>query len=66
MENKHIDIGSIGNYYGCLSVMQKEDKYYWIIENYDTDLDNLDDWEEISKELYDLLIIHNNKHKNQQ
>jgi hypothetical protein len=66
MANYRIDIGEIANYYGGLSVIQKEDKYYWIIENYDTDFDNLSEWEEISKELYDSLIVHNNKLKNMQ
>ena len=60
-ENNRIDIGEIGNYYGGLSVMQKEDRYYWIIENYDTNFNDIHDYEEISKELYDLLIKHNNK-----
>ena len=44
-------IGTIGNYYGCLSVKKEEDKYFWGIENWDGT-----DWEEIPKELYDNLI----------
>lgn len=44
-------IGYIGNYYGCLSVAQENDKYYWSIENWDGH-----HWEEITKELYDALM----------
>ena len=45
-------ICSIGNYYGCLHIKQLEEKYYWIIEDYDTDFSNLDEWDEISESLY--------------
>jgi hypothetical protein len=44
-------IGTIGNYYGCLYVMKKEDRFYWGIENYD-----VTDWQEITEELYNNLI----------
>jgi hypothetical protein len=47
-------IGSIRNYYGGLDVKQEEDKYYWAIENWDGHY-----WEEIPKELYDMLIAFN-------
>ena len=46
-----IQIGTIGNYYGGLSVMQDSDKFYWGIENYDGT-----EWEEITEELYNNLI----------
>lgn len=49
-------IGEIGNYYGGLNVMEYEGKFYWCIENYNTDFDDLNDWDEIDKELYDALI----------
>jgi hypothetical protein len=56
--NKHIGIGRIGNYYGGLCVMEKDGKYYWLIEKYNTDFDDMDDWDEIPKSLYDELIKH--------
>jgi len=59
-----IDIGNVGNIYGGLVVMRIGDSFYWIIEGVGNDLDNLDDWEEIDEELYNLLIKHNNKIKN--
>jgi hypothetical protein len=51
-------VGNISNYYGGLYVMQNEGRYYWIIENYNTDFDDLTRWHEIEKELYDCLIAH--------
>ena len=44
-------IGTIGNYYGCLSVMKDADEFYWGIENWDGT-----EWEEITEELYNNLI----------
>lgn len=41
----------VGNYYGCLSVKQEGDCYYWCVENWDGMR-----WSEIPKELYDALI----------
>ena len=56
MDNKETRrIGSIGNYYGGLHVMKDNGKYYWCIENYDTDFNDLNDWEEITEMLYDVL-----------
>lgn len=52
----YTNIPNISNYYGGLFVMEHEGKYYWIIENYCTDFDDLTEWEEISKELYDCLM----------
>jgi hypothetical protein len=54
-------IGNISNYYGGLFTMEYEGKYYWTIENYDTDFDDLEDWEEIDKELYDSLIAYQDR-----
>lgn len=51
-------IGKIGNYYGGLFIMENEEKYYWLIENYNTDFDDLSDWSEIDKELYDSLVAY--------
>ena len=61
MENKYYAIGTICNYYGGLYVMQKDGKYYWLIENYSTDFNNIDDWGECDKELYDSLIAYENR-----
>lgn len=54
-------IGNISNYYGGLNVMEKGGKYYWLIENYDTNFNDLREWEEISKSLYNQLIKHEKK-----
>lgn len=40
-------IGSIGNYYGGLSVKEENGKFFWSIENYSGH-----DWEEIPESLY--------------
>ena len=45
------DIGSIGNYYGCLAVKVEGGRFFWSIENYDGH-----NWEEIPKFLFDALI----------
>ena len=55
-ENKKLRVGSIGNYYGGLYVKTENNKYYWIIENYDTEFNNIDEWEEINENLYLQLI----------
>jgi hypothetical protein len=51
-------VGEIGNCYGGLFIMENEGKYYWVIENYDTEFDDLSDWSEITKELYDSLVAY--------
>ncbi len=56
---KRTQIGNISNYYGSLEVMEHNGKYYWIIENYDTHFEDLSEWEEISEELYLMLLKHN-------
>jgi hypothetical protein len=50
------EIGVIGNYYGCLNIMTFQDKFYWCIENYDTDFKELESYDEITKELYESII----------
>jgi hypothetical protein len=55
---KYKRVGQIGNYYGNLYIMENEGKYYWLIFNYDTDFDELSDWSEIDKELYDSLVAY--------
>lgn len=51
-------IGKISNHYGGLFIMQNEGKYYWLIENFDTNFDVLSNWSEIDKELYDSLVAY--------
>ena len=55
------EIGEIGNYYGGIRIMKHDDKYYWLIENYDTNYDNLSDSSEIDKTLFDALVAHEEK-----
>lgn len=55
-ENKILSIGKIGNYYGGLYIKKENNKFYWIIENHDTEFNNTDEWEEISENLYLSLI----------
>ena len=55
------DIGCIGNTYGGLKVLKHEGKFYWIIENYDTNFEDISEWEQIREDLYHNLIIHNHK-----
>lgn len=56
-------IGKITNYYGDLYAMKRDGKYYWIINDVAINFE-LDQWEEIDKELYDALIAHNQKIQN--
>ena len=52
-----VEIGDIANYYGGLRVVEVDGKYYWTVENYDTDFSCInEDWKEIPKSLYDALI----------
>lgn len=53
----------IGNYNRGLWVLEYEGNYYWIIENFSTDFESIDEWGKIDKSLYDKLIEHNNKLK---
>ena len=55
----------IGNYYGSLIVEEYDSKYYWQIENYDSLFYEdgkiiKDEWEEIPKELYDVICKYGN------
>ena len=52
---KHIK--KIGNYYGGLLIMEFDNTYYWIIENYDTDFLDITGWTEIPKSLYYELLM---------
>ena len=49
-------VGTIGNYYGGLWIAKQGDKYYWCIENWNTDLDDVEEYEEIDKKLYNILL----------
>lgn len=53
METK---IGDIGNYYGSLSVMAEDGKFFWSIENYDGHC-----WDEITPRLYRALMTYEKK-----
>ncbi len=49
-------IGAIGNYYGGLYITKYNDKFYWIIENYDTNFNDITEWDEIPESLYNELL----------
>ena len=49
-------IGQISNYYGCLSIKEENQKYFWGIEDWDGCF-----WEEIPEALYDALVDFENK-----
>ena len=55
---KRIGGYGLSNYYGGLYVTEHCGMYYWVIENHDTDFDNIDDWQECDKEIYDALIAY--------
>lgn len=44
------EIGTIGNYYGCLSVKQENGKFFWSIKNWDDHR-----WSEIPEYLFKAL-----------
>jgi len=58
MTEKYKQIGTVNNYYGGLFAMEKDGKYYWLIQNYSTDFDDIEHWEECDKELYEALIAY--------
>lgn len=55
---KETEIGTIGNYYGGLSVKEEDGKYYWSIENYANTY-----WKEIPESLYKALIEYETERK---
>ena len=55
-KQKEIQIGFIGNYYGGLHIKKHEGKFYWIIQNWDTDFDNIGEYQEIPESLYTSLL----------
>lgn len=52
---KYYELYGIGNYYGGLTITQNKGKYYWLIRDWDDDINDLSIWTEIDKELYDSL-----------
>ena len=56
-------IGTVCNYYGGLYVMEKDGKYYWVIENHSTDFSDIDHWDECDKKLYDALIAYEERRR---
>lgn len=52
-------IKEIGNYYGGLYIQEYAGKYYWLIENYDTDFGDINEWDEIPISLYNELRYNN-------
>lgn len=58
-----IQIGTIENYNGGLFIMQKSDKFYWLIYNYNTVFQDIEEWTEIDKKLFDSLIAYEKRRK---
>ena len=54
-----MEIGDIGNYYGCLSVKKEESKFFWSIEDFSGHL-----WQEIPESLYEELLKFNDSEMN--
>lgn len=50
-------VDGIENHYGGLYIMNHNDNYYWMIENYDTNFNELSNWKQIDKKLYDILYL---------
>ncbi|MCT4228683.1 hypothetical protein HZP39_04110 [Elizabethkingia anophelis] len=58
-------ISDIGNTYGSLLIGTYNGKFYWIIEDYNTDLNSVGEWTEISELLYNTILteeIQDNEH----
>ena len=56
IENKKESVNNLNeNYYGGLNLLKHENKYYWCIENHDTDFENLEEWNEITEKLYNTI-----------
>lgn len=54
-------IGEVSNYYGALYAGESDNRYYWVIENYSTDMGDVSCWYEIDQELYDALIAYESR-----
>ena len=64
MKIETVSVGKIGNEYGGLIAAKHQDKFYWVIENYNTDLDNIRQYEEIPESLYNELVKFGSKKPN--
>lgn len=60
---KTIQVGGIGNYYGGLNLFESDGKCYWVIENWDTPIDEImpHQAEEIPRDLYLQLLAFERK-----
>ena len=64
MSKEYTEIRNIGNTYGCFIVKESEGKYYATVEDFTTDFDSMEYWQEIPKYLYKALIKYNNSRLN--
>lgn len=55
-KQKWKQVGNIGNYYGGLHVLERDGKFYWVIENWDGEPNPDTDGEEIPEALYRELL----------
>lgn len=63
-EGQHISIGKMINYYGGVYVMEYEGKFYWIIQDCDTDFSKIEEWEEITEGMFnEMVLFENNRDK---
>lgn len=53
----------VGNYYGGIHVTMHDRRYYWLVENYDTDFNNLEEWQEIPENFFKNLLALNEYQK---
>ena len=51
-----ISIGTIFNSSGALYIMEKDGRYFWLLSDFTTNYDDLRQWEEIDRDLYESLI----------
>ncbi len=58
MEEKILEIGNIGNYYGSLKATDGDGEQYWGVAEYSGQ-----HWEEIPKYLYDTLLKYQDEFK---
>ena len=58
-DSQIIEIDEIGNYYGCLNVLSYNNKFYWLIEDWNTDKQDINSWIEIPRDLFLKLVSRN-------
>lgn len=56
---KVTEIEGIRNYYGGINIMEHKGKYYWMMDDWDSDEEDLTQWTEIPKKLYKTLLEFN-------